>query len=204
MVMSSSCGRAAPCRGGISCVRPLAQMLSVRLPQDRCAPGMADAQTWSVVPAGSEPSASGNRLTGSTRKLIGFPVFVVVEWTAKVCDDSLFDEFCETLEKNKLLLPDERSSFSAVKPGISLFAITAMHQCKIDLGDGTYATLQAACNDGVIKVQVTGEVKNIFVRRNLFATTLPCADRCTPELLELESWDFPLELTAECKLGLLK
>jgi hypothetical protein len=59
-------------------------------------------------------------------------------------DSDLFDDFCKALQKQGLLQAAEKSSLDRSKVAITLFALIAMHNRKIDLGDGSTARLAIA------------------------------------------------------------
>jgi hypothetical protein len=117
--------------------------------------------------------------------------------------DELFDDFFESLVSNSLLRRSERRRFSKLNGVISLYAITYMHECVIDLGDGTKATLSASpnCGDGMLgvfaKAEVTAQGKNISIAAPIFTTTLIAAEFCEPSLLHnaMPVWTCHLELT---------
>jgi hypothetical protein len=75
-------------------------------------------------------------------------VFICVGTIIKVeplfSDSDLFDDFCKALQKQGLLQAAEKSSLDRSKVAITLFALIAMHNRKIDLGDGSTARLAIA------------------------------------------------------------
>jgi hypothetical protein len=124
-------------------------------------------------------------------------------------DNRLFREFSGALLKNDLLAESEMAQFSRFKPAVSLFAMSVMHQCRIDLGDGTTALLQA-CSDDTLNVVATAEAesprKKLNAAATMFTTALRGAEYCDPELLKETSpsrpcWHHPIELTTGKKLA---
>lgn len=63
-------------------------------------------------------------------------------------DDDLFEDFRRALQRQKLLKSEEEKELKKIKPAISLFALTAMHNRKIDLG-----------NNGVAELAITPDIK---------------------------------------------
>jgi hypothetical protein len=118
-------------------------------------------------------------------------------------DDDLFEDFCASLISNDLLEPKQREEFARIKPVIALYAIACMHECIIDLGDGTKAALSASinCGSGTMGVYAEAEVIangiNVRVNGPMFTTSLKGADHCEPSLLisPMPKWNCHLELT---------
>jgi len=59
-------------------------------------------------------------------------------------DDDLFEDFCRGLQRQRILRVNEKNTLKQSKPAISLFALLAMHNRSIDLGDGSVARLAIA------------------------------------------------------------
>jgi hypothetical protein len=66
----------------------------------------------------------------------------VVKGGSLFTEDDLFKDFAGILRTQALLKPKEVRALENAKPAITLFAVNAMHNRIIDLGDGTTATLQ--------------------------------------------------------------
>lgn len=122
----------------------------------------------------------------------------------------LFEEFKATLVANKLLDRSEIRLFESLKTIIGLYAISQMHLCNIDLGDGTHAELSAGAtlSGGTIKVNATAELldaKRIFVATTFFESAIDVKTYCEPELHPSSDqqpiWPYPIELTNNGKLG---
>src|SRR5664280_3523166 len=56
-------------------------------------------------------------------------------------DDDLFEDFCRGLQRQQLLRSKEKADLKKAKNAISLFALRAMHNRTVDLGDGSIAKL---------------------------------------------------------------
>jgi hypothetical protein len=126
-------------------------------------------------------------------------------------DDKLFKDFFDCLVSNKLLAPKEIQQFVKLKDVIALYAMTYMHECVINLDDGTIATLSASpdCGTGTIgifaKAEVTTQGKNVFIAAPIFTTKIRAVDCCEPSLLNLNTavWECHLELTPNRTLARL-
>jgi hypothetical protein len=152
------------------------------------------------------------------RKLINTIVSVMFVQPA-FTEDSLYNEFSEVLAKNHIVTAAETGKLSRLKAPLSLFAISVMHRCRIDLGDGTEALLRAFVPEtGLLRVLAMAEIqlKNkqdddvpVPIMRDLMTTSLKGEDYCSAELLEFlkvvpNNWDFSIEMDNNKRLILLK
>lgn len=126
--------------------------------------------------------------------------------------DCLFTEFCGALEKARLITKAELRDFSHVRAPLALFAVSAMHNCRIDLGGGNHAILSAMADkeSGTIKVMGAVRVlvypgKPLTYLTPIFTTDLDFQSYCEPELVDnlISEWQFEIELKATGKLGRL-
>jgi hypothetical protein len=141
---------------------------------------------------------------GLSRYLVSKPAFD---------EEQLFEEFAGALISNKLLKNREKAHLLSLKSTIALYAIAYMHNCTLDLGNGTKASLAAMPNsDGKIAVCVTvpiqdPKIKRLAFRAPIFATSIAHSNECcAPELLNEPKphvWEFDLELTNDKKLSKL-
>lgn len=123
-------------------------------------------------------------------------------------DSQLFDELTTVLLKNKLLEPPEVAAFLAIKPIVTLYVVAKMHQCVVDLGDGTSGLLIASGNDPNKRIIVLGSamlrVANTRVLAPAFTTELDAATHCDPALLAARGeWDFAVEVNERYQLARL-
>jgi hypothetical protein len=56
-------------------------------------------------------------------------------------DNSLFEDLCRALQRRRVLSNIEKQGFRKVKAAVTIFALTSMHNRKIDLGDGNTAKI---------------------------------------------------------------
>jgi hypothetical protein len=125
-------------------------------------------------------------------------------------DDTLVNGFMFCLSKNGLLKPNEHSQFSHAKPLIALYAMTAMHQCRIALDSGPPAVLMADrhTSGGTLVVIATAacptkEIPTLHVAVPIFVTSLLARDWCEQALLDGDDqtkWEFAIELASDQKL----
>jgi hypothetical protein len=112
--------------------------------------------------------------------------------------DRLFEDFAATLRSHGLLQHSELQQFRSLKAGIVLYAVTVMHQCKVQLGDGTMASLKAhggvAPNSRIgvlatVSVPLPGKSGRLVqIASDMFTTDLDTQANCEEELQNGE-WD---------------
>jgi len=122
--------------------------------------------------------------------------------------DRLFQDFSETLKSNALLERTELRDFIKLQPAISLFAVSVMHNCVIQIGGGLTCKLTAFAHgpDGTIEVNApvpTLADPAILVSSSIYSAGLPAAQYCDAALLSAQKWDFDLEVTEATKLAKL-
>jgi hypothetical protein len=124
-------------------------------------------------------------------------------------DNDLFEDFCRALQHQQLLSAAEKDELKKSKAAVTLFALIAMHNRKIDLGDGTTAKLAVAANlRKCLAIYAFGEVaKNarsgtLIVGAYVFETHLRIADYCEPMIAPVQRDAFvgEFEMTSDLKL----
>jgi hypothetical protein len=141
-------------------------------------------------------------------------VFSNVKGGSLFTDSDLFEDFCHLLQKRQLLLPKEKRKLKRFKAAISLFALIAMHNRTIDLGDGTAAKL-LICPDpkrrlaiyAVAEVDSDASGRRAEVAGSIFETALPIAEYCendVPPFSERTPFIGDFEMTPQLKLARLK
>jgi hypothetical protein len=105
-------------------------------------------------------------------------------------DDELYAGFLYVLERNRLLKDRDKVKMLGVKPGLTLFAVSAMHGVHLVL-DGLRATLEAqVVTSGMLHVVAYGELTTRLgpctLGSAMFSTSLRASDWCDPRLLRGE------------------
>ena len=126
-------------------------------------------------------------------------------------EDDLFKDFARFLGKQKLLLSSEVSTLKKVSAAISLFALTAMHNRVLDMGDGTEAKVAITADpNGNLAVYAHSKFPGINLAPTtvyawIFSTSLPIADYCEPGVAPPGriAFDGAFEMTTEIKLARL-
>lgn len=128
-------------------------------------------------------------------------------------DDRLVEDFLATLKSNGLIAKDEiaahKNDLSAL---IKLYAVAAMHNCIVQIGDGITTQLKGIIHrGGEDKISVNcsipagiPDMPNVYLACDMFTAKLPAADHCEPELLAHSPWDFEVEVAPNKKLSPLR
>jgi hypothetical protein len=125
-------------------------------------------------------------------------------------DAGLFEDFCRALQMQKLLRASEKQEFRSAKAAVTLFALTALHNRKIDLGDGSVANVAIARDiRGNLGAFAFAEIGKDFGLGKtigslwIFETSLPIARYCEPDCAPTERAPFvgDFELKPGSKLG---
>ncbi|WP_292055531.1 hypothetical protein [Martelella sp.] len=123
-------------------------------------------------------------------------------------EERLVEEFIATLKSNGLVTNDEvREKRATLATLIPLYAVSAMHNCLVQIGDGTTTQLKGSASlDGI---QVSASVPlaakdggDIFLVSPMFRTGLSPNQHCSDELV-LTTWDFEIELGPDKRLSRL-
>lgn len=132
---------------------------------------------------------------------------------AAFTDLQLIEQLSACLHANSLLMKNEMRAFNSLREFVGLFAIANMHLCVIDLGDGTYAELEAGStlSQGMIGVSgsahLPGFHKNVRFASIFFQTSISVFDYSTPDLHPTSDqdgkWGYPIELAPSGKLSRL-
>jgi hypothetical protein len=146
-------------------------------------------------------------------------------------NDELFSGLATILAKEGDLQRSELRRFELLKPAVGLFAISVMHGCIIDIGNGSKIALNASDNTmsvgdlGVLAAapvlvlrpeiqlplgsfaSIPGrEERAIMLSTAMFTTKLAAATYCTPELIAApKPWasSMTLEVTNDMRLGVI-
>jgi hypothetical protein len=122
--------------------------------------------------------------------------------------DDLCDGLLSTLKREGLLSRSElRAGTKTLRSTILLFAVAAMHNCVVQIGDGTTTQLKAQPDIVRKTINVNAPVPTRF--KNWFSSAMFTADldpsvHCHPDLLEhnplymqVPSWDFEVEVAPD-------
>jgi len=121
-------------------------------------------------------------------------------------DNDLFEDFCRALIKQNLLTGDEKAQLKRSKAAITLFALAAMHNKAVALGNGHKAELAIAPskNQKDLSVFAFSDVANdamgnISAALWVFETQLPIADFCDANVPPPERGAFfgDIEMTSD-------
>lgn len=122
----------------------------------------------------------------------------------------LVEDFIATLRSNQLITREEiREHRGAIREVVELYAVAAMHNCIVQIGDGSTVPLEASASDNRIEVRAAIP----FYRPNgnrgyfsgpMFVSELQAANHCDQDLLAHRSWDFEIEVNAERRLCVLR
>lgn len=124
--------------------------------------------------------------------------------------ESLWKDFCQALELNKVLFEGERDALSVIRPSLLLFPVATFHETHILLPGGSKGWLVAEPLDGKIVVRgvvpfpVDGGLAHFVFK--FFDSGLEVANWCGAELLNTESHLWPrkaIELREDGKLNLI-
>jgi hypothetical protein len=127
-------------------------------------------------------------------------------------DDRLCSDFSATLKSHGLLTKEELVAFKELYSVITLFAVSAMHNCEIVLTDGSRVKLKAASHPGG-HIDVSAPIPipapalvgaDHFLLSSAMFTTALDVSYCEPELAaEPQAWNYFIEVTPHKKLGKL-
>jgi hypothetical protein len=116
--------------------------------------------------------------------------------------ERLFVDLSATLKSHSLLHKSELKAFEELRPRVSLFAVTVMHNCTVRLQDGSAVKLQATKDErnGIAIMAPVPVLRpdgsEIRISSAIFSSGVDAASHCGPELLAMQDgWPFDLELT---------
>ncbi len=121
----------------------------------------------------------------------------------------LFSEFRDTLKSHALLTKNELVLFEALRPVISLFAVSVMHQCVVTIEGAASVTLKATGGTRDHRIGVTaavptyhiGEQNEISFAFEIFTTDLDTQTYCHEGLRATNEWNFSIEVTEDAQLA---
>jgi hypothetical protein len=122
--------------------------------------------------------------------------------------DRLFDDFSATLKSNGLITREQiRAHSEDLRTIIQLYAVTAMHNCVIQIGDGTTTQLKARPEPEIQKIMVNAFVADalphkpgVFIATSIFTAEASPSIHCHPDLLATKEWNFEIELAPDRRL----
>jgi hypothetical protein len=124
--------------------------------------------------------------------------------------DRLFDDFLATLKSNGLITKEEirryRDDLHAL---VQLYAVSVMHNCVIQIGDGTTTQLKARAEVGSNEIAVNAAVPmvnmpGVFLSASMFTAKLDPNIHCHPDLLAQRDWNFEIEVAPDKRLSPLR
>jgi len=123
-------------------------------------------------------------------------------------DVMLFRELQATLKSQALLTRRELVLFERLRPAISLFAVSVMHQCDVIMEDGSTIALQATKADqgrvgvlAAVPAYRIGERNEVSLAFSIFQSDLDARMYCQTRLRETPDWDFAIEVTPDMQLA---
>ncbi len=122
--------------------------------------------------------------------------------------DRLLDDFVATLKSNALITKDELSTHKdSLRTLVQLFAVAIMHNCVVQIGDGTTVLLKARPEPEVRRIDVNAAVPNafpskpgVFLAAAMFTADVDPNVHCHPDLIATKEWDFEIELAPDKRL----
>jgi hypothetical protein len=117
--------------------------------------------------------------------------------------ERLVNEFFSTLKSNNLISKAEiRDHGDSISRLVQLYAVSAMHNCVVQIGDGSTTILKAAAeaNQIVIRASVPSPAPgrpNVNLACDMFIAHLDPATHCDAEMLAAEDWDFEIEISLD-------
>ena len=127
-------------------------------------------------------------------------------------NQQLTTELSAVLLANDLLREEEQRAFQQLGTLIGLFAVSQMHRCVVDLGDGTKAELRAGATHSQREIFVNAAAElfgvnptgKVLISANFFATNIDVVANAEPDLHppsdQQTEWPFPIQLGPDGKL----
>ena len=124
--------------------------------------------------------------------------------------DRLSEDFIATLKSNDLITKDElRTHKEGLTQLVQAYAVAAMHNCIVQVGDGTTTQLLAKPNLNDRKIDVLASVPDavpkapkVSIAAAMFSANIDPHVCCHPDLLT-KVWDFEVELGPDKRLSRL-
>jgi hypothetical protein len=147
-----------------------------------------------------------------TKKELDLIQFAVTMMVVRPAFESkqLIDDFFATLKSNGLITKEEiRERGSDLSVLVQLYAVSAMHNCTVQIGDGSQTKLKAVAERDEIAVlaDVHGAAPaypGAIITTAMFSAKLDPIRYCHPELLATRPWDMEIEVTPERILAPLR
>lgn len=126
--------------------------------------------------------------------------------------DRLCDDFIATLKSNGLITKEELSEHrEALRALVQLYALATMHNCVVQIGDGTTTQLKVKPGPDAKQITVNAAVPDafpnqplIFINSSMFTADVDPSIHCHPELLANWDWNFEIELAPDRRLSPLR
>lgn len=123
--------------------------------------------------------------------------------------DQLFDDFVATLKSNGLIMKEELPAHrDDLRLLVELYAIAAMHNCTVQIGDGTTTQLKARPEPTIKKININAAVPEafpgkpgVFVACSIFTANVDPTIYCHPDLLANPNWDCEIEVSPDKRLS---
>jgi hypothetical protein len=127
-------------------------------------------------------------------------------------DRKLHREFVDALVQKSLIEAREAGRLASIRAPLALYTVACMHECHVDLGDGTHAKLAAspgiedkeACIQVIASFKVISDGKAGQVMFPIFRTDIPPKDGCNPDIWlpgDEGVWDCSIEFKSNRRLG---
>lgn len=124
----------------------------------------------------------------------------------------LSEEFFDTLKSNGLLTKEEaHDNKESLMDIVQLFSVAVMHNCIVQIGDGTTTKLKAQQDSLTKHISVNATIQraipnmpNINFTASMFTANLDPVIHCSPDLLAMQDWDFEIELAPNRRLSRLE
>ncbi len=124
----------------------------------------------------------------------------------------LCDDFLATLKSNGLITHKEiRLHKDALKTLVQLYAVAAMHNCVVQIGDGTTVQLRSSPSMGDKQINVLADVReaipgypNVAITSSIFTAHTDPIVHCHPDLLTGSAWNFEIEVSPDKRLAPLR
>lgn len=125
--------------------------------------------------------------------------------------DRLCDDFIATLKSNGLIAKGELSEHGEdLRTLVQLYAVAAMHNCVVQIGDGTTAQLKASPEPDVKQIIVNAAVpdalpnQSLFISSSMFTANVDPSIHCHPDLLANRDWSLEIEVAQDKRLSPLR
>jgi hypothetical protein len=124
--------------------------------------------------------------------------------------DRLTDDFLATLKSGGLISRAELREYGDhVASLVELYAVAAMHNCMVQVGDGSTVQLKGGVHGESLQILagVPGAwpaSPDVITAAPIFSVSADAAIHCHPDLQARDSWDFEIELAPDKRLAPLR